>query len=144
MHISFAVWNLQCNFKMLSKIFKDDIYVTFEIWLYVAFIQTASYVPFCTYYAHYVYSVIRILICEPGHSKTYAITIACFEDMDQPAHLTVEPGRQSALCWTLYLKRCICYMNVKNSHECVTCLQVWHIRTVNFEILKGKNFFTNV
>ena len=41
-HISFAVWNLQCNFKMLSKIFKDDIYVTFETWLYVAFIQAAS------------------------------------------------------------------------------------------------------
>ena len=30
---------------MLSKIFKDDIHVTFETWLYVAFIQTAPYVP---------------------------------------------------------------------------------------------------
>ena len=45
-----------------SKIFNDDIYVTFETRLIVAFIQTASYVPVCTYYAHYVYSVIRITI----------------------------------------------------------------------------------
>ena len=50
---------------MLSKIFTDDIYVTFEICLYVVFIQAVSFVPFCTYYAH---SVIRISICEPGHS----------------------------------------------------------------------------
>ena len=84
---------------MLSKVFNDDIYVTFETRLYVAFIQTASYyVPFCIYYAHYVYSVIRISIYEPGHSKTYAFTFASIEDMDQPAHPAIEPSRPSALC----------------------------------------------
>ena len=50
------------------------------------FIQTASYVLFCTYYAQYVYSVIRISICEPGQSKTYAITFASIEDSDQLLH----------------------------------------------------------
>ena len=57
--------------------------------LYVVFIQIASYVPFCIYYAHYVFSVIRVSICEPGQRKAYAITFASIEDLDQPAHLAV-------------------------------------------------------
>ena len=57
----------------------------------MAFIQTASYVPFCSYYAQYVYSVIRtcISIYEPGHSKIYTITVASIEDLDQPEHPVV-------------------------------------------------------
>ena len=64
--------------------------------------STRPNIPFCTYYAHYVYSVIRISVCEPGHSKTYAITFASIEDSDQPSHPTVWPGSY-ACCDTILL-----------------------------------------
>ena len=83
---------------------------------------TRPNIPFLyTYYAHYVYSVIRISVCEPGHSKTYAVTFASIEDSDQPSHPTVWTGSsQCALLnhvlHTLYLSHAceefelICHM----------------------------------
>ena len=82
---------------MLSKIFKDDN-VTFETRRYMAFIQTASYVPFCTYYAHYVYSVIRVSICEPGIEKSTQLHLCPLKTCVIPRIRQFEPGRHSALC----------------------------------------------
>ena len=69
-----------------------DVFGSITIKLLCSQRTTRPNIPFCTYYAHYVYSVIRISVCESGHSKTYAITFASIEDSDQPSHPTVWTG----------------------------------------------------
>ena len=135
-HISFAVWNLQCNFKMLSKIFKDDINVTFETWLYVAFIYfyILIYPSVLTmrimYILWYVYQYMN-----RGIAKPTQLYLRPLKTRFSPRIRQFEPGRHSALCWTIYFTLVKCMWRIRTNMS-----NVCKCDTVNFEILKGKNF----